>query len=360
MLFYLLGVFAILLMIAANVKSRQRRLPGKRPFLTWDRLGIMLACAILFLFLALQDVHSNGDLEGYYNAYKSLSNSSLSNFFSRHGNLKDPVYYFIGLAFSKIGFDFYAWKSLIAFVFVLGLYRQIQYYSANPAISFLTILTLGLYSFTFSGLRQALALSILLYSYPYLKNKKFWRFVLVVVLASLFHSTALVFLVAYPVYQFKLRIRNLLILAVAGTVVTIFASPIAQLYLQLTGTDDTYADYLEKSGALSAAGIIITGCIWLFCTIFLYRKNTNKLDGHICNLSLLALFGRILSAVWIAEFFRVAMYFSIFDFLMIADACACKEKSSFVIKAKTAGVTLALTVYYFISPNANFLDYMFR
>lgn len=360
MLYYVIGAFVIALMISANMKYHQRPLPGKKPFLTADRLGIMLACAVLFLVLALQDIRSNGDLMQYYNRYMSLQHTSVSAFLNQFWDIKDPIYYFASLLFGKLGFDFYAWKSLIAFVFVLGLYRQIQYYSANPAISFLAILTLGLYGFTFSGLRQALALSILLYSYPYLKNKRFFRFALLVVLAAMFHSTALIFLVAYPVYCLKLRIRNLLFLIVVGVVVILNANTIASFYLQLTGTDEIYADYLEKSGALSAAGIIISGCIWLFCTVFLYRKNADKFDGHLCNLALLALFGRILSAVWFAEFFRVAMYFSAFEFLMIADACSCKEKSTFVVRFKTAGVSLALAVYYFLSPNGNFLTYVMR
>ena len=360
MLFYILGIFAIILMITANIRSRQRPLPGKKPFLTWDRLGIMLSCAFLFLILVLQDTHSNGDLLQYYNRYTSLQYTSISSFLNGFWDMKDPVYHFLSLLFGKLGFDFYAWKSLIAFVFVLGIYKQIQYYSTNPSISFLAILTLGLYGFAFSGLRQTLAFGILLFSYPHLKNKHFFRFVLLVVLAAMFHSTALIFLVVYPIYQLKLRVRNVLLLIVAGTVASFFANPIAKLYLQLTGTDEAYSTYLEESSVLSISGIIISGSIWLFCTVFLYRSKSNKTDGHLCNLSLLALFGRILSTIWIAELFRISMYFSIFEFLMIADACSCKEKSTFVVRLKTAGVSLALAAYYFISPNANILDYMLR
>ena len=232
-------------MITANIRSRQRPLPGKKPFLTWDRLGIMLGCAFLFLILVLQDTHSNGDLLQYYNRYTSLQYTGISSFLNGFWDMKDPVYHFLSLLFGKLGFDFYAWKSLIAFVFVLGVYKQIQYYSTNPSISFLAILTLGLYGFVFSGLRQTLAFGILLFSYPHLKNKHFFRFVLLVVLAAMFHSTALIFLVVYPIYQLKLRVRNVLLLIVAGTVASFFANPIAKLYLQLTGTDEAYSTYLE-------------------------------------------------------------------------------------------------------------------
>lgn len=357
MLFYLLGIFAIILMITANIQSRQRPLPGKKTFLTWDRLGIMLACAVLFLILVLQDVRSNGDLQQYYSRYVSLQYTSISSFFNGFWNMKDPVYHFLSLLFGKLGLSFYAWKAFISFVFVLGIYKLVQYYSTNPSISFLAILSLGLYGFAFSGLRQTMAFAVLMFAYPHLKNKHFFRFALLVVLATMFHSTALIFLVVYPIYQLKLRIRNVLLLMVAGTVASFFANPIAELYLRLTGTDETYSSYIEESSVLSISGIIITGSIWLFCTICLYRSKSNKIDGHLCNLSLLALFGRILSTIWIAELFRISMYFSIFEFLMIADACSCKEKSTFVVRLKTAGVSLALAAYYFISPSLNILSY---
>lgn len=357
MLYYVLGAFAIAAAIGANVRSGQRKLPGKKPFLTADRLLVMLTCAFLFLILALQDVHANADLMSYYTRYQSLQNTSVGYFLDHFWDLKDPIYYFAGLLFSKLGFSFFVWKAFISFIFVLGVYKLILYYSANIGISFLVLISLGLYGFVFSGLRQTMAFGILLFTYPYLKNKKLFRFILLVIVAAMFHSTALIFLATYPIYRLKLRVRNVLLLAVVGFVVLLNANTLASLYLQLTGTDEIYADYLEKSGALSAAGIIISGCIWLFCTVFLYRKNADKHDGHLCNLALLALFGRILSAVWFAEFFRVAMYFSIFEFLMIADACACKEKSSFVVRLKTAGVSLALAVYYFMSPSLNILSY---
>lgn len=360
MLYYLFGVFVIVLAITANLFSKKRTLPGKKPVLTPDRLAIMLSCLILFLVFATQDVHSNGDLILYSNRYASLQNTSISAFLRNFWSNKDPVYHFCSLLFGKTGLSFYAWRSLIAFVFVLGLYKQIVYYSTNPSISLLVILTLDLFGFSLSGLRQTLAIGILLFTYPHLKKRHFFRFALLVVLAAMFHSTAIIFIVAYPVYCLKLRIRNLLLLIVAGIVVLLNANTIVDVYLQLTGTEDVYSYYLEESTVLSIAGVIISGCIWLFCTVVLYRKQSNKQDEHLCNLLLLSLFGRILSTIWFAEFFRVSMYFSVFEFLVIADACSCKEKSAFVVRLKTAGVSLALAAYYFVSPNSNILDYVVR
>ena len=360
MLFYLLAFLMVAFLIAANLRPQQRTLPHKRPFLTADRLSVMLVCLILFLILALQDAYANADLMSYYTRYRSLQNYSFQSFLRQLEDMKDPVYYLAGYLFGKLGLNFYVWKAFISFVFVLGLYKLVLYHSANIYVSFIALLSLGLYGFAFSGLRQTMAFGILFFAYPYLKNRKLLRFILVVVLAALFHSTALIFLAAYPIYRLNLRLRNILILLAIGGVVLLNANPIANLYLQLMGTDEIYAEYLESGNVLSMSGIIISGSIWLFCTVFLSRRNASKFDEHLCNLSLLALFGRILSTVWFAEFFRVSMYFSIFEFLMIADACASKEKSSFVVRVKTAGVSLVLVAYYLMSPSLNIMSYVLR
>lgn len=360
MLYGLFGVLILVLILIANIKSEQRVLPKKKYLITVDKFVIMAICALLFLILSLQSVSSNGDLFSYYSRYTMMQHTETKSFLHTVWKQKDPIYYIVGFFFSKLGFDFYAWKSLIAFVFVLGLYKQIFFYSTNPAISFIAVLTLGLYGFTFSGLRQSLAIGILLFTYPYLKNKRFIRFVLLVGVAAMFHSTAMIFLLAYPAYQLKVRLRSMLFLTVAGIVVCIFASPLANIYLQMMGTDEIYAEYLEQTNVLNFSGIIISGCIWIFCTTFLYRNGSNKIDAHLCHLSLLALFGRILSAFWFAEFFRIAMYFCMFEFLTIADACSCKEKGTFAVRVKTAFVTLALGAYYLNSPNASYLIYYFR
>ncbi len=102
---------------------------------------------------------------------------------------------------------------------------------------------------------------------------------------------------------------------------------------------------------------MIWGSIWLFCTVFLYRKKSNALDPNLCNLIFVSWIIRILSVTMYATFFRIAMYFSLFECLAIADACACKEQSNLIVRIKTIAVSVALLLYYFVSQNANILAY---
>lgn len=356
-MYYFIGFLVVVFVIAANLKPQRRRLPLQKKVWNAERFFIFSAAFILFLILALQDTASNADLQQYSDSFRVNGYRSFSYFQRNWFDIKDPFYTFCAFCFSKLGLNFFAWKALISAFFVYSFYRLIVRYSANAAISFLTLLSLGMYAFACSGLRQTIALSILALTYPYLKGKKPLKFLVLVLLAGLFHSTAWICVVIYPLYRLRAKVRNILLLMVLAIPVLLAAPRLVSLYLSLVGTEEIYSIYLETENSLSIAGVIIWGCVWLFCTVVLYRKKADAADPHLCNLLLVSLVIRILSTIWIAEFFRISMYFSVFECLAIADACASKESSKLVVRLKTAGVSMALGLYFIVAPNANLLNY---
>lgn len=357
MLFYILGFLIFILTIFANLKPQQRRLPaGKSPWAA-EKIGILLTAAALGLILILQSADSNGDLTRYNTSYDKMALREFSYFQNNWNRMKDPVYYFCAFIFSQLGFSFFAWKALISVVFIIAVYKLILGYSANVSISYIALITLGLFGFSLSGLRQLIAFSVILFAYPYLREHKLIKFMLMVLIAGAFHSTAWICIFMYPIYRFKANTRNVLLLLGISIPVLLNTDRLMRLYLSLTGTADIYEDHLKQDGGLSAMGLVIWGSIWLFCTVFLYRRKSNALDPRLCNLLLVSFVLRIVSVTAYATFFRIAMYFSVFSCLVVADACACKEESTFMVRLKTLGVSVALFLYYFVASNANILTY---
>lgn len=78
----------------------------------------------------------------------------------------------------------------------------------NSDLPFLSgILYLGLPVFlsNFSALRQSVAISITLFSFYFIRQKKPFKFLLTILTATLFHYTSIILLAAYPVYHLKMR-----------------------------------------------------------------------------------------------------------------------------------------------------------
>ena len=72
----------------------------------------------------------------------------------------------------------------------------------------------------FSAIRQGIAIGFVVYSYEMIKRKKLIGFILVILLACTFHSSAIVALVAYPMYHFRVDRESLMIggLVILGAV----------------------------------------------------------------------------------------------------------------------------------------------
>ena len=76
-------------------------------------------------------------------------------------------------------------------------------YSPNVCLSTFFFVNMCLLYLNMNFLRQAVAIAITLFAWPFIKNRKFWPFLGIVVLAALFHTTALILIPVYAV----LRIR---------------------------------------------------------------------------------------------------------------------------------------------------------
>lgn len=100
--------------------------------------------------------------------------------------------------------NFWIVKSII-YIISFGLISTIIYkHSKYPALSFLIYVGFGYLGFSFCILRQSLALSICLYAYKYVEMKNFKLFLLLIIIAGMFHKTAYAYLIIYPIlnYQF--------------------------------------------------------------------------------------------------------------------------------------------------------------
>lgn len=104
----------------------------------------------------------------------------------------------------------------------LSIGRFLNRYCSAPGL-FVCALVMMLYFDTYlSAIRQTLAMAITLFAYPYLRDGMLRKYVLVVLLAALFHYSALILLVAYPVCRLfadgqstARPIRIILVIAVA-------------------------------------------------------------------------------------------------------------------------------------------------
>lgn len=178
-------------------------------------------------------------LEGYLWKEHAGKGELLFNLLSEIGwkmNLHYVIYFAI-IAFIQVIFFFYAFKDE-RFLF--------------PFLVFF-LFTNGDWMFWMNGIRQALAMCIWIFSIKYIEDKKFWKYLSWCIVAFLFHRSAIVLIIFYPILKngkdyFKSIPLQLILLASAFAFREIFSEvimriePIITFYSNIIG-GELYSSY---------------------------------------------------------------------------------------------------------------------
>ena len=162
-------------------------------------LGISYLC-----FLAMfRGVSCGNDTENYREFFQVVASQKNLWHTIRHTSF-EPLFTALTFFLSRLTRDpqiLFIVTSLFSFA-VTG--RFLAKFSLAPCFSLYLFFTLQIFDFYISGIRQALAIALLLLAYEAMTQKKNLRTLLLILLAGLFHRTAWLW---FPVF-FLLRVRR--------------------------------------------------------------------------------------------------------------------------------------------------------
>lgn len=335
----LLGVVAAIVIFGVVIHYLYKN-PEKR-----IKAIVFFSGVILFLYAALRGNTIGNDTYQYIVRYISNSKYELEVMLSMINELKDPGYQLAAWGFSKIFSNPQWWLAFIAAVYTILVMKFIRKYSCYPIISVLAFIAFGYFSFSLSGLRQTLAMALTLYSIKFIEQKKLVKFILIVLLASTFHTSAVIFFIAYPLTRFRIGYKHIVAFAIVGVMFFGFQSQVRS-YINFLFADNRLAQYADKTTSLTASGFIIQLCVFLFCVFYYRRSDRGNVKLNILmNLSFIGLCFQIY-ATMIAEVFRVSMYFSIANIVLIPIAISL-EKNVQIRQIVLFTVFIILFMYIF-------------
>ncbi len=157
-------------------------------------------------------------------------------------------------------------------------------------LSILLYVFLGCWHGCFNGVRQYLAAAILFAGHCFIKERKFWQYLIVVFLASMCHVTAVVGVIFYFYPLIKISIRNILISVSLGVAGIYLYDAIFSLigFLKSDTFDFTGVGSEYLTNSVNSFRIIVTWVPVLFFIIFkkYYDTNNKKFQFYI-NMSIL-------------------------------------------------------------------------
>ncbi|MBQ6906957.1 MAG: EpsG family protein, partial [Clostridia bacterium] len=284
---------------------------------------------ILFLTAALRHRNTGADTASYYGMYRAIANGSRNLVFFWNDFVKsitsndyeDMIFWNLNSKlFSYINKSPQIWLAFIALIFFFAAYKIIKKYSDDPVISWAYLLCVFVYTFVLKGLRQSVAMSIVILSVDYIYERKLIRFLLLMALATLFHQSAFVFIIAYPLYKFKLSKIYFAIIGISIFMVRIMPSTIVNLW-KYFASESRFSNYLEEKNmqSMSMTGWLVFFAIFVFC--YLFKKDTiknNPKNEFLYTMSMVALVMQSGAGI-IAEMFRISNYFNLFNMILVAN-----------------------------------------
>ena len=156
-------------------------------------------------------------------------------------------------------------SSIIIFSYLLVFKKNSNNYTASVFI----FITLGTYTFFFNGLRQGLAMAIFALAIPYLINRNFYIYFLICIVASLFHTTALLMLPFYIFVNLNIKILYKLIIIFLGSFTL---SKFLITYVASTNERyEGYAQVSERAGGLLTLFWYIIILIIIYISSYIYK-----------------------------------------------------------------------------------------
>ena len=261
---------------------------------------------------------------------------------------------------SRIGQDAHIFFFILSFLELSGLYVIVKRNCPRNVISFSFLIFFLLYfNDSLNNMRQFPAVLIALYSYRFIKEKKFIPFLLTVILATFFHITAIFALLLYPVAWMARNRFSKLNLLLITMIVLIACFSFEQLFNLINGFGinlDRYEHYIYNvdSGG-KFIRLILFGGIWI---IFLYNKK--KYEKYLTNESDIFLFYATISMAFTSLMFmgisnfviRLSYYFDFFVMIYLPSIIKI-NKMKMTRDGKIYGgisfiIVVALLLFYWI------------
>lgn len=215
------------------------------------KLHIQLIAVILIFISGLRHVFVGPDTYQYYLRFEEVKYNSWANIIQTITNNedKDPFYGLFQKCFQLISENYQVYLCFVALIFMTALGRFIYKNTDRISHSIIALIIYmgyyyGFYSIT--GIRQTLATALLLFSFEYGKQKNLTFFTLLVITASLFHITALVFFPLYFIVDFK-KSKLLITLSLIGfPLFFVFKNDLAIFFIKILKTENRFGEYAEQ------------------------------------------------------------------------------------------------------------------
>lgn len=258
-----------------------------------------------------------GDLVKYYTRFLNESSLSLRELYKTNGLRNIGLTMANKFAFSLFGtYGYDVLLFLIALFSAYTLGKLIDKYSSSAYWSYLMYLSMGFYAFTFSGLKQTIAMGFCCLAMMALLQDNIKKFLIMVGLGALFHAPALVFLVAYPFSRKKFDKWYVIVVSTLMTAMYLYRNQLVYFFEDVYRSEAAADAMLARE--VSGVGGRFIGMMLIMMLAMMLRPLTlkDRIYTKVFNVMVLAAAFQMMS-VFNNTYTRLADYFYQFVVLFV-------------------------------------------
>lgn len=258
-LYTLLIGYLIVLYMANIIVSKKYR-----------RFFIISGMAPLLILSGLRNIEIGNDTLNYVGLFNGIARTTeLSVYVNGRYEIGYILYNYI-LSFistNELFFLFFTSTILIySYSFI------IDKYSKNIMISIILFLLCGFWAESMNIIRMQIAIVILLFSYESIKANNLKKFICYILFAVLFHKTSIIFLLAYPLYHSKLKIKHYLFIFLCLFFAYYYFTPLLEFIAQKMNFYTDYSNTIYQDGNVRLASVINILITFVYLLILLFIK----------------------------------------------------------------------------------------
>jgi len=286
----------------------------------------ILSFFVIVFTVGLRGESVGTDSENYKNFYiKFIDNDNgLFSVFNNTYSIKEPGFLIVNYISSKISNNFsvlFVIMSFLAWIFIFNSFSE------NKHIFYIVIyftFVIGFYSSTMNGIRQAVSASIFLFSFKYISDYNFKKYFISILLAVIFHFSALLLI---PFYFIVMRLPRNPVFWYSITLLALFFNNLDLTFTNyiLTKIPGGYSSYLKYTqfnpqniNSMLSIGFLYQYTIGLF-TIYFYSKQ-KYLGSYYRSIYFASFIYTILLIIFWSTpvYLRFAYYFQVFQIITLS------------------------------------------
>jgi transmembrane protein EpsG len=277
-----------------------------------NKIFAFIAVSSLVLISGLRN--KIGDTSAYMLTYKLVPGYSWDYIFAQ----KEQGFIFLQLFLHKFSANPQILIFTVALITNVLIGIILYQYSRFFELSLYAYITTGLYLVSMNGIRQFLAGAILFAATKYIMDGNWKKYILVVLLASTVHQSALILIPIYFIVRREAWTKTTFVLLSLAVMLALGYNQLSGAFFEVIG-DGTYGSYKDfQEGGANILRVLVQAAPLL--PAYFGRKKLRELfpkSDYIVNLSLLGLVFMIISTQnWI--FARFIIYFGLYNLILIS------------------------------------------